>query len=501
MSNPGVSPAQSDKPSGSPASPGVRRSIPVGWVVAVIAGALISLIAIGPLVGGGFLLWANATQRDDSGFFTTSSHRFETTSYAITSEKVDLGANPANRDTGVDLGDIATLRLDVAGTGESPTFVGIGPTTDVDRYLNGVAKAQVDKIRFDSFAVDYRYAAGGAPPSAPSGQPFWVASVDGTGHQSLVWQPESGNWSVVIMNANASAGVSVDASLGVKTPWVFRVGIALIVGGALGLLLGASLLVIGVLGLARGSHIDLTAADDPAGQPVRLEGRLDQPLNRWLWLVKWLLLIPHFIVLAVLWIAFSLVTFIAFFAILFTERYPKSLFDFNAGVLRWTWRVTYYGYSALGTDRYPPFSMGAEPDYPATLTIARPERLSRGLVLVKWWVLAIPQYLVLGIIGGGLMIGLSGSWRAGVPFGGFLGLLVLFAAVALLFTGQYPRGMFDLVMGLNRWVYRVITYVALMRDEYPPFRLDQGGSEPTPEVPPSVPPTSESARPEADVVA
>ena len=289
---------------------------------------------------------------------------------------------------------------------------------------------------------------------------------------------------------------------GSRLPGCSASGLGLIIGGALGLLVGASLLVVGVLGLARGSHIDLTAEEAPTGQPVRLEGQLDQPLNRWLWLVKWLLLIPHFIVLAVLWIAFSLVTFIAFFAILFTERYPKSLFDFNVGVLRWTWRVTYYGYSGLATDRYPPFTMGAEPDYPATLTIARPERLSRGLVLVKWWLLAIPQYLVLGIIGGGLMIGLGGSWRAGVPFGGFLGLLVLFAAVALLFTGQYPRGMFDLVMGLNRWVYRVITYVALMRDEYPPFRLDQGGSEPEPDVPPpSLPPTSESVRPEADVVA
>jgi hypothetical protein len=501
MSDPDVSPTRAVEQSHSPGGPEVRRSIPVGWVVAVIAGALISLIAIGPLIGGGFLLWANATQRDDSGFFTTSSQRFETTSYAITSEKIDLGANPADRDTGVDLGDIATLRLDVAGTGESPTFVGIGPTTDVVRYLNGVASAQVDDIRFDPFAVDYRYREGGPPPSPPSRQGFWVASVEGTNDQSLVWEPESGNWSVVIMNANASAGVSVDASLGVKTPWVFRVGIALVVGGALGLLLGATLLVVGVLGLARGSHIDLTGTERPAGRPVQLEGRLDQPLNRWLWLVKWLLLVPHFIVLAVLWIAFSLVTFVAFFAILFTERYPKALFDFNAGVLRWTWRVTYYGYSALGTDSYPPFSMGAEPDYPATLTIARPERLSRGLVLVKWWLLAIPQYLVLGIIGGGLLVGFGGSWRTGIPFGGFLGLLVLFAAVALLFTGQYPRGMFDLVMGLNRWVYRVVTYVALMRDEYPPFRLDQGGSEPAPDGPPSVPPPTETARPEAEVVA
>jgi hypothetical protein len=195
-------------------------------------------------------------------------------------------------------------------------------------------------------------------------------------------------------------------------------------------------------------------------------------------LVKWVLLIPHIIVLLVLWLAFWVVTVVAFFAILFTERYPRSLFDFNAGVLRWTWRVAFYGYSALGTDRYPPFSLGHERDYPASLEIAYPERLSRGLVLIKWWLLAIPQYLVLSIVGGGLFTTFGGSAAYALPFGGLLGLLVIVAAVALLFTGRYPDGVYDFVMGLNRWVYRVIVYVSLMRDEYPPFRLDQGADEP-----------------------
>jgi hypothetical protein len=223
-----------------------------------------------------------------------------------------------------------------------------------------------------------------------------------------------------------------------------------------------------------------------APNPVRVEGKLDPQLSRWLWLVKWLLAIPHFIALFFLLIAFVVVTIVAWFAILFTGRYPRGLFDFNLGVLRWVWRVGFYTYDALGTDRYPPFTLGPAPDYPATLDVQYPEQLSRGLVLVKWWLLAIPHYLVLGVLLGGGVHAWNGGWDdegrgwSGGP--GLIGLLVLFAAIALLFTTRYPRGIFDLVVGLNRWVFRVVAYAALMTDVYPPFRLDQGGPERGPAV-------------------
>jgi hypothetical protein len=212
--------------------------------------------------------------------------------------------------------------------------------------------------------------------------------------------------------------------------------------------------------------------------PVRVDGQLDPGLSRWRWLVKWLLALPHLVVLVFLWVAFVFLSVGAFFAILFTERYPRGIFDFNLGVLRWTWRVAFYSYSANGTDRYPPFSLQREDGYPAHLDVPYPEHLSRRLVLVKWWLLALPQYLIVGVFAGGGWL----AWQTGhaqVGGGGLIGLLVLVAVVALLFTGRYPRGIFDLVLGLDRWALRVAAYAALMTDAYPPFRLDAGPEEPT----------------------
>jgi hypothetical protein len=209
--------------------------------------------------------------------------------------------------------------------------------------------------------------------------------------------------------------------------------------------------------------------------PAQVTARLDQPLSRWLWLVKWILVVPHYVVLAFLWLAFAVLSVVAGVAILVTGRYPRGIFDFNVGVLRWTWRVQYYAIGAFATDRYPPFSLQDDPGYPAHFDVQYPGQLSRGLVLVKWWLLALPHYLVLAAFIGGT------TWAAW-DFGGLVSVLAVIAGVVLLFTGSYPKSVYDFVLGMNRWVLRVAAYASLMTDEYPPFRLDMGGTESQPEL-------------------
>jgi hypothetical protein len=455
-----------------------------GRIASLIVGILVGMVGLAVVVGGIVLLWADQTQRTAEGFFETSGATLSTESYALTSDEIDLGSQPGNW---FPSGRLAEIRLEVESDPDIPVFIGIGPESDVDIYLDGVAHSEVVRFRSDPDDVTYRNISGEDTPAPPGEQDFWAASAEGAGTQVLSFDLEQGRWAVVVMNADASSSVTVEASAAAKTDLLIPVAAALIVGGVILGVIAIVLIVVGVSGGGEQAPTAAAASDRFGVYPVRIEGKLDPSLSRWLWLVKWALALPHYILLGFLWIGFAVLTVVAWFAILFTGRYPKAIFDFNVGVMRWTWRVTYYSYSALGTDQYPPFTL-ADVEYPARLDVAYPERLSRGLALVKWWLLAIPHYLIVGLFTSGLIwtsTELEGTGDGVLQIGGgLIGILVLIAAVVLTFTGRYPQGLFDLIMGLNRWVYRVLAYATLMRDEYPPFRLDTGGEDPEP-TPPS----------------
>jgi hypothetical protein len=183
--------------------------------------------------------------------------------------------------------------------------------------------------------------------------------------------------------------------------------------------------------------------------PVTFEVEYPERLSRWLIFVKWLLAFPHWLILGVFGYLVELTTFISWFAILFTGRYPKALFHLAVVYLRWSARTT--AYVALLRDDYPPFG-GGSPDYPVRFNVEYPEKLSRLLIFVKW-LLAVPHVVILGLLG---LVGLA---------------VYVIAWFAILFTGRFPRSLFDFLVGIGRWSVRVNAYIYLMRDEYPPFSL------------------------------
>jgi hypothetical protein len=187
-----------------------------------------------------------------------------------------------------------------------------------------------------------------------------------------------------------------------------------------------------------------------ASYPVTFEVEYPERLSRGLIFVKWLLAFPHWLIVGIFGYLVELTTFISWFAILFTGRYPKALFDLAVMYFRWNTRML--AYVALLRDEYPPFSGGAEPEYPVRLDIEYPERLSRLLIFVKW-LLAIPHLLILALLGL-------------VAF-----LVYVIGWFAILFTGRLPRGLFDFLVGYGRWGLRVNAYILLLRDEYPPFSM------------------------------
>jgi hypothetical protein len=182
-----------------------------------------------------------------------------------------------------------------------------------------------------------------------------------------------------------------------------------------------------------------------AGYPLRFDVDYPEELSRWLIFVKWLLAIPHFIILYL--VPAGLLPVAAFFTILFRRKYPRWWFDFLVNLLRYQYRIN--AYVSLLRDDYP----ALEEDQAVHLEVDYPETLNRWLPLIKW-LLAIPHYIVLFFLLIGVYVALIIAW------------------FAILFTGRFPRGLFDFLVGVNRWSLRVSAYAFyLFTDDYPPFSL------------------------------
>ena len=206
-------------------------------------------------------------------------------------------------------------------------------------------------------------------------------------------------------------------------------------------------------------------ADTSTSYPVNLEVEYpDRKLNRLTSFFRVFMVIPIAIILVLVsggpswnWgqdiaIAAGGILFLpTLLMILFRQKYPRWWFDWNVNLVKFSARVS--AYLGLLTDTYP----STDEEQTVHLTIAYPDAkadLKRGMPLVKWF-LAIPHYVVLACLG-------FAAW-----------IVTIIAWFAILFTGKYPRGMFDFVVGVGRWGLRVAAYAFLLvTDRYPPFSLD-----------------------------
>ena len=218
-----------------------RPGLGVGRTIAVVLGALLLLPAIGLLLGGGALLWADRSDRTD-GYLFSARETLAGPGYALVSERIDLN-------TGADWvplsSALGTARFEVTGTEPgSRIFVGIAPVDDAAAYLDGVERTVVDDLGLDS--PGQRDLAGGEPSGPPEDQDFWTAQTSGSGTQQLTWEPAEGDWMLVVMNAGGSAGISVESRIGATVPALGGLAWGLLIAGLVCLVIAALVLVLAI---------------------------------------------------------------------------------------------------------------------------------------------------------------------------------------------------------------------------------------------------------------
>jgi len=435
-----------------------------GRVLLLVFGAILVLIAVGLLAGGGALLWAEGALKDDEGFYTTRAVRLARDSYAIVSEPAEIELGPTWI---LDWSRLVTVKVEATSSEPSKgLFIGIAETEAASAYLRGVKHDEIVELDIWKRRVEYLHHPGGPPPAAPASQTFWVASAHGLGTQTLKWDLEPGNWVLVLMNEDGSRGVDVAASLGVKVPLMPGIAIGLLVGGIVVLLAGGFMIFMAV---RRPCRPEAQQGGFMAEYPATLS--IDYPeraLDRLTTFFRPFTAIPILVVLGLLagpmliweegpW-RFEISGLAAFVVlptlllILFRQKYPRWWFDWNLALARFTARVA--AYLALLTDVYP----STDEEQAVHLEIRYPdakEELNRWLPLVKWF-LAIPHYIVLWFLDIAAVV------------------VIIIAWFAILFTGRYPRDLFDFVVGVFRWHLRVLAYAFLLTtDRYPPFSLSR----------------------------
>jgi hypothetical protein len=214
-----------------------------GRIVLLVAGILLGVLAFVAFALGAATLAFNHTERDSAGFFSTADESYASEGYAIVSEDVDIGTD--GPDWLFEEGRLATVR--VRGASEESgreLFIGVAPTEDVRAYLADTRHDVVTDFELDPFRVTYRPSPGDASPSPPADESFWAESASGPGTQTLEWEVTKGDWSFVVMNADASPGVAAALSVGAKVGFIFWIGVALVIVGALLLAGGATLIYL-----------------------------------------------------------------------------------------------------------------------------------------------------------------------------------------------------------------------------------------------------------------
>jgi hypothetical protein len=209
----------------------------------MVAAGLAGLLALGLLAAGGLLLWGDS-RKDDQGYLSTRTERFATNTYALSTDNLDVDLDGA--DWIIDRDRFGKVRLTVAPNTSKPVFVGVARTPDVARYLDGTGHELVDDVDFSPFSADYRRLGGSAKPDAPAKHRFWEESVEGSGRQTLTWDVEDGDWSIVVMNADASRGVDVGVKAGAELPFLNGAGWGALIGGLIVLSFAALMTVLGI---------------------------------------------------------------------------------------------------------------------------------------------------------------------------------------------------------------------------------------------------------------